>query len=253
LVDLIKILAALCFLCSNASLGFAQHKLKSNPEKFHVRNLFVPYAHPWYSNTSVNIGVGVSSYSGELSRPHNISTQNYLLNPYTSLGIKHRFTDYLSLRVDASYFKLYSKTKLSQFEDRNFSSYNYDYYTALVIDYWPKPYLDDRYKKWNVYVFGGIGGVHFKPKDIETNKNITGNYKRSAFILPVGIGVSYFVTDFIGIGFEASRKYTLGDYLDGISVRSSGPMKRDAYWHYGFKVNINIFNKFNYSNHLKRG
>ena len=253
MLKLTKLIVILIFFFSSSFLGYAQYKSKSNPEKFYINNLFVPYAHPWYSSTSLNVGMGVSSYSGELSRPHNISTQNYLLNPHISIGVKHRFTNHLSLRVDASYFKLYSKSKLSQFEGSNFLSHNYDYYAALVIDYLPKPYFDDRYKKWNVYVFGGVGGVHFNPKDIETNTAVVGDYKKSAIILPVGIGVSYFLTDFVGIEFEVSRKYTFGDYLDGISIKSSGPTKRDSYWHYGFRLNLNIFNKFNYSNHLKRG
>ncbi len=236
-------LVVLIFFCGSSFLGYAEYKSNPNPEKFDTKNIFVPYAHPWYSSTSVNVGVGVSSYSGELSYPH-ISTQNYLLNPPISLGVKLRFTDYLSLRVDASYFKLYSKPKLFQFKNRSFKSYNYDYYTAWVIDYWAKPYLDDHYKKWNMYVFGGIGRVHFNPKDLETNTAVVGDYKKSAIILPVGIAVSYFLANFLGIGFEASRKYTMGDYLDGISIKSSSSIKRDSHWHYGFKMNLNIFNKF---------
>ncbi|MDN5213814.1 hypothetical protein QQ020_17200 [Fulvivirgaceae bacterium BMA12] len=220
-------------------------------DKFRFRDLFHPYAHPWLSNTSANVGLGLSAYSGELSNFDNFSRQRYHLNPHFNLGLQRRLTDYISWRLEGSYFQLYSEAAHSLLERHRFSSRNVDYYTAIVVDTQPRPYLDTRFKKWNVYFFAGIGMTHFDPRDAESDNKLAPTQKKSAVIFPVGAGIMYFKSDFISFGFEISQRFTTTDYLDGVVTPNTRPEK-DSYLIYGAKVNLNIFNRFKYNKYLRR-
>ncbi len=230
--------------------GFATaQEIPTAKEKFKFKYLFKSYAHPWLSNTSVNVGVGFSAYTGELGRIDDFSKQNFHLNQNIRLGIQHRFTDYLSWRFEGGYYKLHATDGGAQ--PKQFSSHNFDYFGALVIDTKPRPDLDARFKRWNVYFFGGIGQTHFKPFDPDSKEDITTVKKKFAVIFPVGMGIMYFKNDFISLGVEVNRVFTLTDYLDGEIVPNTYP-KNDGYFLYGFKMNLNIFNRFRYSNYLRR-
>ncbi len=218
-------------------------------EKFKFKYLFKSYAHPWLSNTSVNLGVGFSAYSGEISRIDDFSKQNFHLNQNIHIGIQRRFTDYLSWRLEGGYYKLHANDGNTQ--PRQFSSHNFDYYGALVIDTKPRPDLDSRFKKWNIYLFLGVGQTHFKPFDPDSKENIILQGEKSALIFPVGVGLMYFKNDFVSLGFEVKRVFTTTDNLDAEIIPNTYP-KNDSYLLYGFKMNLNIFNRFRYNNYLKR-
>lgn len=95
------------------------------------------------------------------------------------------------------------------------------------------------------YLFAGVGYSFLKVRRDWSNLNteyfsaeselMTGlaedaqrSPPKGLLVLPVGVGVRYYLSDKIGIGAETSYRLTSTDYLDGFS-RSANPSKRDYY------------------------
>ena len=51
---------------------------------------------------------------------------------------------------------------------------------------------------------------------------------RSVFVLPLGIGVAYYLSPKFSLTFETIFRYTFTDYLDGFS-HAADPNQKDAY------------------------
>lgn len=76
----------------------------------------------------------------------------------------------------------------------------------------------------SAYGFAGVGGVMYFPKlDFHGNapnlkyETVTG-YSKFSVAFPIGIGVKYSIDQNWSIGFEFGKRFTLTDYMDGIST-----------------------------------
>lgn len=246
-----KWILILVLSCGLNSVLLGQHSEKNHKEKFKFGDLFNQYAHPNFSSTSITVGVGLSAYAGDISNFSDVSKQHYHLNPNLHLGIQSRLSDYISFRLEAGYFKLYSESVLQQTESYSFRSHNFDIEAAFQLDLVPKTYLDSRYRKVSPYVFGGIGMVRYNPVNDVDNTSMTESSERTSLIFPVGFGITFLKSDALSLGVEFSNKFTLTDKLDGIINDGSTPIN-DKYLLYGLKANINLPNQFKYHRYLKR-
>lgn len=100
-------------------------------------------------------------------------------------------------------------------------------------------------KRFSPYVFGGLGVSFLKVKrdysnmsknffidfpqvQAGFNADISITPPRTAIVLPVGIGVEYYVNPRFSLTAETNFRYTFTDYLDGFS-RGANPSKKDFY------------------------
>ena len=96
----------------------------------------------------------------------------------------------------------------------NYVSFNYDmrYHIIKKNNYW-------------IYVSAGVGLIRFNPKDENGNslsdlpetRFLDESFNKVTFILPVQLGVLYFLPNYYGIGLEFGLLNTMTDYLDNIS------------------------------------
>jgi hypothetical protein len=188
---------------------------------------------PYLNRFSISIGTGIGIYSGEFSGMSNFTQQNYFLNPGIGAGLSYRFFERISLRAEINVFRLSSKSGFTTEENaREFSSINIDYYINGVIDIFPQSRIDGQFRKWNPYVFGGVGQIAYFP-----NHNLEGglegsdlgidttylNYDYSNFslIYPVGAGISYYFNKYNRLSLEANYRFTRTDFLDGYKSSDS--------------------------------
>jgi hypothetical protein len=222
---------------------------------------FEYYRRASYSNFSFAFGTGLSAYTGDLSSPMHFRRQRYHLNPHGSVNMQYRFTNYISARVEGSLFKLYSEPAPGTWNDKAFKGNNAEYYLGIVHDLYPKSEVEFYARRWNPYVFAGIGLLHYNPTDPETRESYRpqGNnagyiYPKVARTIPLGIGINYYPHDHISIGFEAGYRFTNTDYLDDASWEGDPNPKNDGYFMYGSKLTKQLLpRKYNYKKRVKAG
>jgi hypothetical protein len=219
---------------------------------------FKAYTRPTFSNWAYDVGLGTALYSGDLSTSSELAMQNYGLNPALSLNGSYHLTEYISLRLGASYFKLNSKSKDIFWVDKSFMSRNAEVHFSLVHEFLPKG--DVPYQAYWVhpYVFGGAGVVLFEPRNPDTKERLRtqGNndgevYSNYALMFPAGIGLNTYVFDNISAGAEVSYHLCQTDFLDDASNDKFLVTGNDSYYIYRLKVNVQLTSFFNYKKHLR--
>ena len=216
------------WLCTIAS--FAQNKpYNYNESRFN----------PYLNRFSISIGAGLSVYDGEFAGMSNFVNQNYFLNPGIGAGLSYRFFERISLRAEINVFRLSSKASFTQpIHTREFSSINFDYYINGVIDLFRQSRIDGQFKRWNPYIFGGVGQVIYFPNHnleggLEGNEDqidttyLNYDYSKVSLIYPVGAGVSYYFDKYHKISLEGNYRFTKTDFLDG--YKSSASPNNDKY------------------------
>ena len=194
---------------------------------------------PYLNRFSISIGVGTCLYDGEFAGFSNFFNQNYYLNPGIGTGLSYRFFERISLRAEVNVFRLSAKSGFTLVnQSREFSSINIDYYLNVVIDIFRQSRIDGQFRKWNPYIFGGVGQVAYFPKHnleggieggdtgIDTTY-LNYNYSNFSIIYPVGAGISYYFDKYHRISLEGNYRFTKTDFLDG--YKSSGSPNFDKY------------------------
>ena len=252
-----KIFLALV-LWALASNGFAQNKAYNyNESRFN----------PYLNRFSVSIGLGTSIYDGEFSGMSNFVNQYYFLNPGIGAGLSYRFFERISLRAEINIFRLSSKASFTQVQhSREFSSINFDYSLHGVIDIFRKSRLDGQFKRWNPYIFGGVGQVvYFPSHNLEGGQEgseigidttyLNYDYSKVSLIFPVGAGVSYYFNKYKSLSLEGNYRFTKTDFLDG--YKSTGSPSNDKYLtlflKYTFVIDKEPRKSFSYEKYTGRG
>ncbi len=256
---------AVFFCITSIAAAFAENDGNKAVPLNSSGNKSVPYFELYrrasYSNFSFAVGTGLTAYTGDLSSPIHFSRQRYHLNPHGSVNMQYRITNYISARVEGSVFRLYSEPAPGTWNDKAFKGNNSEYYVAIVHDLYPKNEVEFHARRWNPYVFVGLGAVLYNPTDPETGESYRpqGNnngyvYSRTARIIPLGLGINYYPHDHITIGFEMGYRPTSTDYLDDASWEGDPNPKNDGYFIYGFKLSKQILpRKYKYSRRVKAG
>ena len=81
--------------------------------------------------------------------------------------------------------------------------------------------------QYNLYGFVGLGGLFFDPTLTVNQKyyqtsgyktDMISGYSKISGEVMLGLGISYSLDRFTSIGFEIGRRFTLTDYMDGLST-----------------------------------
>jgi len=219
---------------------------------------------PYLNRYSISVGIGTCLYDGEFAGLSNFHNQNYYFNPGIGVGLSYRFFERISLRAEINFFRLSAKSGFtSPIHIREFTSLNFDYYINGVIDLFRQSRIDGQIRKWNPYVFGGIGQVVFFP-----NHNLEGgpegasigidttylnyDYSKTSVIYPIGAGISYYFNKYNRISLEGNYRFTRTDFLDG--YKSTGSPNFDkyltVYLKYVFVIDPEPRKSFNYQKYI---
>jgi len=200
-------------------------------------------AFPFFTNAQSEGGVslGLSSYQGDCHcrTDENIGLLQEL-NPSFGLLYKYKFNEAWALRGNLNYVALSA-------DERNFANaghaargFNFDN-TILELsamaqwDLLGKRRMKDGVFKRTLspYLFGGIG-LGFMQYDVNygtvDNQNVRNDQdaSKTQFILPVGLGLNYYLTEKFGIGIETGLRLPVSDYYDGVSD-AANPNENDLY------------------------
>jgi hypothetical protein len=200
----------------------------------------------------LSLGVGPSNFLGDLGGSEDVGANyfkdiNFLATRYAiSAGLRYRINEYLAIRTNLTYGRLYGSDKLSQNFNRNYR--NLDFRTNIFEGTITmegslfKEGLGHRYRLRGPvgirafdlypYIFLGIGLFYFNPQGtykghwvdlqplttegqgmVPTRKK----YSRVQMVIPLGIGVKYTIDQRWGVGIEYGFRTTFTDYIDDAS------------------------------------
>ncbi len=181
----------------------------------------------------VHLGVfaGVSSYHGDLTdKIFPRQTRN------AALGITgtYEITDHISARASFTYTLLGAADRFSddpELQARNLSFESKLFEFALQGQY---DLFSLNEKRFTPYAMVGIGAFHFNPYVFYSGKEKTflqplgtegqglegygKKYDRLQFMIPIGGGVKYAISDKITLGLEGHFRKTFTDYIDDVST-----------------------------------
>jgi hypothetical protein len=220
---------------------------------------------PYMNRLSISFGIGTGIYDGEFAGMSNFLNQNYFLNPGGGIGVSYRFFERISLRAEVNIFRLYSKSGFtSPIHIREFKSINVDYYLNGVIDIFRHSRIDGRIRKWNPYLFGGVGQIAFFPshnlensmESVEIGIDTTylnDNYSNFSVIFPVGAGISYYFNKYSSLSLEGNYRFTRTDFLDGYKSSESPNLDKylTVFLKYTFVIDPEPRKSFSYQKYVE--
>ncbi len=95
-------------------------------------------------------------------------------------------------------------------------------------------------QKVTVHAFGGLGLFHFNPRVEGDADGVSTDFSKNQFMLPMGLGMSYKLTENWVLGADILHRKTFTDFMDGYN--SPFTDKNDSYYSLLFKVGY-VFSK----------
>jgi OmpA-OmpF porin, OOP family len=203
----------------------------------------------------VGIPIGVNQYFGDMHCSAPYASQNSLM---AGVFVRRHISDYFAVRPQIlagclagndldhpdgywDYRRLKFKTPLVE--------------AAILGEIYPlksSKYTCEGFikKSLSPYLFAGLGATYTNPK-VETQAGATfpvpqadlaadaSNLKKWGVVLPFGLGLRYDATERFSLGVEGGYRYSLSDYLDGVSIaandgRPDGYFLADVWGSYRF-------------------
>ena len=202
----------------------------------------------------VGFSLGSSSMLGDLGGGPNQSSRfgDYQIGSSRfAVGgfYKYRFHDRFAVKANLIYGRVYASDTKTKNEGR--ASRNLDVRTDLVEAsaqlefYFLREKIGTGYKlkgikgygssSISMYLLAGVGTSYFSPSGTNTagdwvklaplnteGQGLDGapkDYSQLTLVFPVGFGIKYNLTKYIGVQFEAGLRYTTTDYLDDVSTQ----------------------------------
>src|SRR5881398_990692 len=185
--------------------------------------IFASAQNVWFSAR-----LGAAGYHGDLKPSAYLSQLNF----FKSFGAQYDLSEHVSARTYLSFTRLHADDKKG---DASMKARNLSFQTKLFDWELGAQYnifnLNERW--WTPYVFAGLALYHYDPytNNGEGKKTYlrplstegqgfevgVGNYNKTQFGIPVGIGTSYVLGEDMRIGIEGGYRILFTDYLDDVS------------------------------------
>lgn len=174
--------------------------------------------------TEVGLGLGATTYTGELVRGYDIS----LNRPAFTAFYRTNFSDALSVKysLTAGFLTATDETPVDPFAELR--DYSFDVFlleAAVSLEY---HFLDFKSEKsrtrYSPYLFAGAGLFSFSGHD----EKVT-SYSNIQPTIPFGVGVKYVLNQRLILGLEFGARKTFTDYLDNVSDKQL----REKNYNYG--------------------
>jgi hypothetical protein len=173
-------------------------------------------------------GLNTSTYYGDLKDNGDI----FDVKPSVTLGAMYYVSKRIGVRGEFSWVTLSGDDANSDNEGRSlrnlsFTSGNYELSFTGVINLIPQGGRFYQRPGFNLYGFGGVGGVYFNPRGELDGKKYAlqplqtegVGYSKFTIVIPYGIGGKVRVNPFFNFAIEAGWRKTFTDYLDDVSTR----------------------------------
>jgi opacity protein-like surface antigen len=164
-------------------------------------------------------------------------------NPFQFSGLsfggflRRNFDPNWALSFNYNYGKIAaydSKSKNTQFQQRNLSFYNHLQEISLLVDFnFTDYFAGGGFKRFTPYLYSGIAAVIFNPKTTYKGKeyelklyNTEGqanSYSSVALAIPIGAGVKYNFSDNWSLNANLGYRTAMTDYLDDVSGNYADP------------------------------
>lgn len=156
--------------------------------------------------------------------------------PSFSFGARYKINGDMALKLNMTYGYLFARDAggldwreytlgLTIFEP----SVQFEYYlltegrTFSTAALFNRRGMLNNYNKLYAYVFGGLGGSIFSPRDYEglDEHAYFTEFQKFALVLPVGIGIKYSIDSQWSLGIEYGRRFTFTDKIDALDTNFS--------------------------------
>lgn len=182
-------------------------------------------------NFHLSARIGIANYQGELQSKNITFKQAKLLG---SLGAQVDLSEHVTART---YFTLTGlqgddKKGTSTMKARNLDFKSRVFEWELGAQY---NILSLNNSWWTPYIYAGVGLFHFNPYTHNTDGAKTflkplstegqgvvpgkSEYKLTQFMIPLGIGAMYAISEDVRVGFEMGYRKLFTDYLDDVSTQ----------------------------------
>ncbi len=195
-----------------------------------------------YPKMEVGLTLGMTQFLGDLGggrgdgRPFFFDTDWRFSRPAIGLYYRHHYSDIFRLTGAFNFTQVKGDDAASTNPGRearglHFKSNIWEFYGQAEVSPFKRMMMP---KKWDIYMFGGLGLFKFNPKAeyqgdwVELQPLGTEGqglpeypgmekYKRLQFFVPMGIGFNYRITPNWVIGTEIIHRVTFTDYIDDVS------------------------------------
>lgn len=191
---------------------------------------------PKLKSLSVHLNTGLSSYFGDLCPTGDCYTKSKL---NFGFGVDRRFNDYLSVSVNAQYYRISGADAVSGnsgMVKRNlsFRADNFEFSATgnfEFLNYNSFRYLSRSEFPISMFAFVGVGittnnpmaeynGEYVALRPLKTEGK---SYSGVAGVFPVGLGIGYRINNQFNVSLLAGYRFTTTDYLDDVSSNYVDP------------------------------
>ena len=173
--------------------------------------------------------------------------------PSIDFGVRYKLDETMSVKMDLLFGFLAAEDN-NNLESRGYGfrstifepTFKFEYYlipegrSYSTMALFNRRGMVNNYSKFNVYLFGGIGGVLTKPKGLNglENDERFENLANFGIVFPLGAGLKLALDSQWSIGFEYGRRFSLTDKIDGFETQfsDSNDMYEFAGFHAIYKV-----------------
>jgi hypothetical protein len=191
-----------------------------------------------YLPAEYGFGVGAAQYFGDLNQNQSFNYVRYCANAF----YKHNYNPYISIKGGLAYALLGGADKFSKSvyeKSRNLSFENNIFEASISGEFnFFKYEIGEPTNKFTPYINFGVGAIYTNPyanfdgqkyflKPLATEGQLYAQYKdrkysNVALVLPIGMGVKYWMSAGTTFSFEISNRFTGTDYLDDVSATYVG-------------------------------
>ncbi len=195
----------------------------------------------FYRKSEYGFAVGGANYFGDLNQNYGFQQLRYSGGVF----LKYNFSDYIALKLAGNYAfigysdkfssNVYQKTRNLDFKSSIYESVIQAEFNFFQYD------VQDFEHRFTPYVTIGMGIFSYNPYTIYDNKRYNlrplgtegqnydeykdRKYGHTAISFPIGLGVKYWMSKGITLGFEVANRSTTTDYIDDVSTTYIGKDK----------------------------
>ncbi len=195
-------------------------------------------------------GVGTSSFYGDIggtSEKDNLlgfrDIQLQYSRPAFDIGFRYKLSGITAVKFNMVFGIISGNDLNSRNDGRKFAFNSTIFEPSLQFEYYILPEergyssaalfnrrgMVNNFSKFNVYLFGGVGGVFYNPKPLrDFEQQFTDNFSKFGATFPVGLGLKYSIDAKWSLGLELGRRFTSTDYIDGYTSKHSE--HKDTYY-----------------------
>lgn len=195
----------------------------------------------FYRRSEYGFALGGSNYFGDLNQDYGFQNARYS----GGIFLKYNFSSYIALKLAGNYAFIgysdkYSSNVYQKARNLDFKSNIFETVIQAEFNFFQYD-VQDFDHRFTPYVTVGMGLFYYNPYTVYDKKRYdlrplgtegqnyeeykSRRYKKTAIAFPIGLGVKYWMSKGITLGFEVANRSTTSDYIDDVSTTYVGKDK----------------------------